>query len=177
MSESLPVFRHYPDPVSDETFRRSHAVCSACERARGWIAQSILYSATKPDETQVCPWCIADGTAAARWDGTFNEVEPGVSPERADVVERRTPNFPTWQDWAWAAHCGEPAVYLGQPRAGELRRYPDACDDLRAQVRDYDWPSEQVEELIDTMDPEGSAVAYLFHCSVCDTHLARWDLD
>ncbi|MBE2314969.1 CbrC family protein [Solirubrobacter sp. CPCC 204708] len=173
MSESLPEFRFYPDPVSDGTLERATAVCGACERARGWIATSLLYAADVPEDARFCPWCIADGSAAAR----FNEIEAGAAPALAAIVERRTPGFVTWQDWAWVVHCGEPAVYLGQPRAGEFRQYPDACDDLRAQTSVHDWPPGQVEELIDALDPEASVTGYLFRCDVCGAHLARWDAD
>jgi uncharacterized protein len=180
MAEPLPTFRYYPDPVSDATLERSDAACAACGRARSWIATSILYSAAKPDDAQFCPWCIADGTAVALFGGRFNELAPEAVAESARAeLEQRTPGFPTWQDWDWPAHCQDAMAYLGQPRAGELRKYEDAFEALRTELRELPWAREgdAAEEFIDTLDPEGGAVAYLFRCLHCGTHRAVWDAD
>jgi uncharacterized protein CbrC (UPF0167 family) len=179
MSEPLPSFRYYPDPVSDGTLEASDATCSACGRARGWIATSILYSADKPDDARFCPWCIADGSAVSRFGGTFNELSADATAEARTEVEQRTPGFETWQDWDWPTHCHDGMAYLGQPRAGELRKYPDAFEALRTELRELPWAREgnAADDFIDALDPEGGAVAYLFRCLHCGTHRAIWDSD
>ena len=165
MSE-LPQFRHYPGAEADGLFAQSEEVCDACERARGWIADCVVYTALA-DEVFVCPWCIADGTAATRFEGTFNEVEATVPEDLRAIVEQRTPGIESWQDWDWPGHCGEPAIYLGQPRAGQMP--PEAVAFLRAQG--------MAQDLIDTLDPEASATGYLFQCARCSQLLVRWDAD
>jgi hypothetical protein len=142
-----PVFRHYADPIGDGTIERSDAVCVSCERARGWIATSHLYTA-QDVEDRFCPWCIADGTAAARFDGTFNELAGGIPTERRDLVDRRTPNFPTWQDVVWPVHCGDGAIYLGIPA-----------------------------ELPPGVEAEEGGDAHLFRCTRCDAYITHWDMD
>jgi uncharacterized protein CbrC (UPF0167 family) len=48
----------------------------------------------------ICPWCIADGTAAERFDGEFVDAYglDRVSWEVLLEVTRRTPAFHDWQD-------------------------------------------------------------------------------
>jgi uncharacterized protein CbrC (UPF0167 family) len=178
VDDELPAFRLYSDPVGDGRFVRSDAVCAGCDRSRRWIAMCLLYSADVPDDARFCPWCIADGSAVARFGGTFNDAGVGVAGERRTEVESRTPNVETWQDWEWPVHCSDAMVYLGQPTSEQLRRYEDAVDALRTEMRtQYRWPEEQIEELIDGFGPDSSHVAYLFRCQHCGTHVAPWDAD
>jgi uncharacterized protein CbrC (UPF0167 family) len=103
--------------------------------ARGWISDALLYSATKPGDAYFCPWCIADGAAVRLFGGSFNEVDDGVADdEAARIVSERTPNFETWQDWYWPAHCGVPGIYRGQPSGEEIRAYPEALAALLADL-------------------------------------------
>ena len=178
MDEPLPTFTYFPDPVADGTLERSDGRCAACERQRGWLATSLLYTAVDiPDDDRYCPWCIADGTVIARYGGTFCTLGAGASPEARVEVEERTPMFLTWQDWYWPVHCGDAMAYLGQPRAGELRRHPDAFEALVAELRELPWAREgdTAAEFADALDPERDAVAYLFRCLACGVHRAVWD--
>jgi uncharacterized protein CbrC (UPF0167 family) len=142
--------------------------------AIGWLATSLLYS-EDTDEERFCPWCIADGTAVARFGGTFNELDAGAGDAARVAVEQRTPGFETWQDWEWPVHCEDGMAYLGQPRAGELRRHPDAFAALTDEIREDQ--GDEAEEFVDSLDPEGRAVAYLFRCLHCGAHRAAWDAD
>lgn len=175
--ESLSTFRYYRDPLGDATIEESAARCAACDRARGFIVTSPLYGATVPDEAQVCPWCVADGTAAGRFDARLNEVAPGASLEATTTVERRTPGFPTWQDLDWPTHCRDVGVYLGQPSGDELRQNREAHDALLAEVARYEWGRDEdyMRDFIDGLG--GSQVLYLFECPNCGKQLIRWDLD
>jgi len=179
VTEPLPSFRYYADPASDGTFQRSNETCAGCGRHRGWIAESLLHSADVPDDARFCPWCIADGTAVRRYGGAFNELDEGASPTARVEVQERTPKFLTWQDWWWPVHCGDGMEYLGQPRAGDLRKYPDAFDELRAELRNLPWAREGnvADEFIDALDPDSGVVAYLFRCLHCGVHRAVWDAD
>jgi uncharacterized protein CbrC (UPF0167 family) len=173
----LPSFRYYQAPIEDGTIEESGDKCARCGRERGFIVKSLLYSATLPDDARFCPWCVADGSAAAEFDGTFNQVAPGASAEAADVVRRRTPGFLSWQDVDWPTHCGDVGVYLGQPSGDELRQNRQALDALMAEVTQYDWAQDEeyMRDFIDGLG--GSQVVYLFECPTCGTQLIRWDLD
>ena len=175
--ETLPEFRYYADPVGDGRIARSDEVCATCERSRGWISGALLYSAESPDEARFCPWCIADGTAVARFGGTFNEIGEPIARDRAVEVCERTPNFVTWQDWAWPCHCGDAARYHGQPSGEELRANPEALESLLADLRQYDWGRDDayVDEFVEGLG--GSVVAYRFECLECRAAIVVWDAD
>ena len=178
MTESPPHFTYYPDAIADGRVHRSDKVCAACRRARGWISDALLYSATKPDDAYFCPWCIADGTAVRLFPGSFNELEDGdTDAEAARIVVERTPNFETWQDWSWPTHCGDVGVYLGQPSGTELRANTKALDALLADVAQYEWgrDADFMREFLNGLG--GSQVVYLFECPCCGEQLVRWDLD
>ena len=100
MNKTLPTFPLFRDPVDAGVFEKSKARCDACGEARGWVYTGPVYSEAEEEPT-VCPWCIADGTAADELGCTFNDatiypMKPGVAqlpPEDAATVEGRTPGF------------------------------------------------------------------------------------
>ena len=173
----LPTFRYYPDPLAGGSIEASDAVCAACGLSRGFISDSPLYAEDVPNDARFCPWCIAGGNATATFGGTFNELDAGPADAVREEVEQRTPSFLTWQDWYWPVHCDDACAYLGQPRAGELRSYPDAWEGLARELRSLGWAEPDIPELIDNLDRAGSAVGYLFRCLHCGIHLAVWDAE
>ena len=177
MAEDLPTFRYYRDPVGDEAILPSPATCSACGRARGFVVAAPLHSAGAPDDGELCPWCVADGSATGRFGGTFNELEPGTDAETAATVQQRTPGIVTWQDWDWPTHCGDAGVYLGTPSGDELRHNEPALRALLDDVSKYDWGRDEayMRDFLDGLG--GNQVAYLFECPRCGEQLVRWDMD
>ena len=173
MPEPLPAFRHYIDPVEDTTFLRDEdAVCDACGRARGWIAQCMFFSDSVDDLT-ICPWCIADGTATRRFGGFFNTVDPAIPPERAAIVALRTPALNTCDEWDWPGHCDYPAVYVDED-IDRIKRLPDAVESISEfsrRVHGYD--DEACDELLENEWLD----VYLFRCCICGTHIALWDAE
>jgi uncharacterized protein CbrC (UPF0167 family) len=178
VTDSPPDFAYYPDAIADGRVHETDKECAACNRARGWISDALLYSATKPGDTCFCPWCIADGAAVRLFGGSFNEVDDGVTDdEAARIVSERTPNFETWQDWYWPAHCGVPGIYRGQPSGDEIRAYPEALAALLADLRQYESGRDD-KHLADFIDGLGGGhVAYLFQCPSCETPMVMWDAD
>jgi len=66
----LPVFRYHPDPVATGAIVRSDVACACCGEATGFAYDGPWYATHDPDGV-ICPWCIADGRAAARFDAEF----------------------------------------------------------------------------------------------------------
>lgn len=124
---------------------------------------------------RLCPWCIADGNAAERFDADFTDVLDDVPPDVLHVVARRTPGFTGWQQERWLFHCGDGAAFLGAVGTGELTRYPEALACLRQELADYLWPPAQTEAFLSALSKEGHPTAYLFECRSCGTHLAYSD--
>lgn len=176
----LPSFRYHPDPVATGAVERLGGTCRVCERERGWLYTYMPYAAEDLHEA-VCPWCIADGSAFARFAATFNDVADqvpeGVPATVAEELIRRTPGFAAWQHERWLFHHDDACAFLGAVGWLELRDHPDALDAIRDQVRDWGWPDEQVEVFVEALDADGSPTAYLFRCLTCGQHLAYADMD
>lgn len=115
----LPRFTYHPSPLSAGAIRDSHAACECCGLAQGFIYGGPVYCVEEVQD--VCPWCIADGAAHAKWDAEFTafaavggygkwcEVPRAVMEE----VAFRTPGFATIQQARWWTHCGDAAEFTG----------------------------------------------------------------
>ncbi len=128
---------------------------------------------------KLCPWCIADGSAAERFDATFNDtpwrVPEEVPEDVTDMILRRTPGFVGWQEARWLHHCGDAAEFHGLVGAPELAVLPDALACLRSESEEYGWPSDQIEWYLSALSKDGQPTGYLFRCRQCRTHLAYSD--
>ncbi len=99
VSEQLPEFPYHPDPVATGCVEKSDATCLSCEQARGLIYTGPVYAVEELVDC-LCPWCIADGSAAARFDAAFTDHLPvygNVSEAVVAAVTTRTPGFSGWQ--------------------------------------------------------------------------------
>lgn len=121
MTTPLPVFTYYPGKV--HYIVASSEACVCCGQARGYLYDGTLYTA-QTLEGDICPWCIADGSAARRYDGSFHDVyamgEAGIKPEVLDEIAYRTPGYPTWQDSQWMHHCGDACEFHGDASAEDI---------------------------------------------------------
>lgn len=172
--ESLPSFPYHADPLSTGSVTRSETECICCRRRRGYIYVGPAYSVEELDQ-ELCPWCIADGSASERYEAVFTEVDEKVPVEVRDAVETRTPGFIGWQQERWLVHCGDAALFLGLAGAHELAPHPDALEFLRLECVRWTWPPEEVENFLSQLTVDGQPTAYLFRCRVCQTHLAYAD--
>ncbi|WP_372348378.1 CbrC family protein [Streptomyces sp. KL116D] len=178
MTELLPTFPYHPDPVATGVIAASSSACICCGRERGRVYTGPVY-ATEALEGRLCPWCIADGSAADRFDAHFtagtglgdDDVPAGIFA----AVDRRTPGFRAWQEPQWYFHCGDGAAFVGSAGADELTAFPEALDTLRREAIGWGWPSNQVEHFLGSLDKDGERRAHLFRCRVCATHLAYSD--
>jgi uncharacterized protein CbrC (UPF0167 family) len=112
----LPIFCYHRDPIATGSVRRSDATCEVCGQARGSEYNGPVVSAMV-EEPVICPWCIADGSAATKFDAWFTdtgqETPDDVPAEALDEIGRRTPGFNGWQQEHWLYHCGDGASFLG----------------------------------------------------------------
>lgn len=131
MSPSLPQFRYHPDPVKTGAIKASPAACVACGQNRGWIYALPIYTAEDVGGG-ICPWCIADGSAAAKFDATFVDDASIVGEAPQKVVEEitlRTPSYHSWQGEAWLCHCNDACEAHGDATVEDLKQAtPEAID-------------------------------------------------
>lgn len=179
MTDGLPEFPYHPDPVGTGFVERSDKTCLSCHQSRGFIYTGPVFAVEELIDS-LCPWCIADGSAATRFDATFTDDMPvpdGVPVEVIETVTKRTPGFAGWQQEHWLYHCGDGTAFLGRAGWRELQSLPDALDALRHEHAGLGWTQELIEEYLSRLDKDGSPSAYLFRCRRCCTHLAYSDFE
>jgi uncharacterized protein CbrC (UPF0167 family) len=177
----LPVFRYYPDPVAAGVIKVEPDIpCLGCSRIRGYIYTGPV--STEKNfilEHHICPWCVADGTAAKRFGASFNYagMMEDVSEEARKEIEERTPGFIGWQQETWLACCGDGAAFLGVAGVKELKAdFPEAIAAVREHLKeDYDLSGDDLEEFFNGLDKEGQPTAYVFRCLHCQKYLAYVD--
>lgn len=177
----LPLFRYHPDPVATGALENQSRTCRSCDTDRGWVYVLGAYG-TDSLRDSVCPWCIADGSAAKEFDVRFNDLGsssvPGsVHRSTIDEIERRTPGFSGWQQERWLFHCDDGAAFLGAVGWEDLDDLPDALESLRSDLANSGLAPDDVDAVIGSLDVDGSATGYLFRCRHCHTHIAYADLD
>ena len=165
----LPAFRYHPDPVATGAVGAApDAVCPCCGLSTGWAYRMQPYGAgNQPDH--LCPWCIADGSAAARFGSEFvSDFASGEVPkEVVDEINLRTPGYLSWQGARWQVCCGDAAIFLGPVGWDRLQALPDA----QQSIIDDGWSV----GALPNMRADGDVCAYLFRCSHCGRHLAHAD--
>jgi uncharacterized protein CbrC (UPF0167 family) len=171
--EQLPQFRYHPDPVATGNFQRRHDfVCGVCGKLREYayvgpyIERTGDYHCENDDE--ICPWCIADGSAAREWKASFvhptylsEAARTQMSNEALEELEFRTPSFLCHQQEYWLDHHGEAGEFLGAIGHDEYLRLPHP-----AQIAIREWAgTDGVQKLRNDGD---GPTAYLFKCLHCD---------
>jgi uncharacterized protein CbrC (UPF0167 family) len=75
----LPRFPYHRNPVASGSVEASDAVCECCGKAHGIIYAGVIYTARQVKS--VCPWCIADGSVAHKYDAVFlmQSLRTGIS--------------------------------------------------------------------------------------------------
>lgn len=174
---ALPTFHYFPDPVGCGVFATAEAgetiICPCCGRATRWYYSAGMYAVGQVD--RLCPDCIANGAAAAKYDGEFiSDSEPVSDPLRRDELHRRTPGFTSWQGEHWLAHCDDYMAYLGDVGMAELTTMGIAEEVLA----EYDTHAEYDAESVRTyLKPGGLMAGYLFRCLHCGVHRIWVDAD
>lgn len=169
----LPTFKYHPDPVATGSVQTSDRQCVCCHQRRGYIYVGPVYSADEIEE-QICPWCIADGSAANKYDASFTDGAgigacgdgQAVPDHVSEEVTRRTPGFSGWQQEQWFTHCGDAAVFLGAAGYEELQQLGknaiEAIQESTGLLPGPEW-----ENFFTALDKDGSPRAYIFRCATC----------
>lgn len=179
MPEPLPKFRYYRDPVQTDVVIASDTPCLCCGKARGYIYVGPTYTTHREVHDNLCPWCIADGSAAEKFSVEFTEVRllyrAGISRDIMDEVCKRTPGYFCWQSQCWQPHCGDACVYHGDATVEDVAHASrSTIDAWKAEnnMTDADW-----QNLTDGYEPKGHSAFYKFVCRHCSEVRLSWDLD
>ena len=70
----------------------------------------------------LCPWCIADGSAARKFGSEFvGDIEGEVPASVEEELNLRTPGYLSWHCERWQICCGDACAYLGPVGWDRLR--------------------------------------------------------
>lgn len=185
---NLPVFKYFLDPVGCGSIIESTNECISCKQSRGYVYALSPYAPGDHDE-EICPWCIADGSAAKLVEGQFNSAE-GVGgygaweivPEKiVEEVALRTPGFAGIQDEQWFTHCSDAAQFIGYVTTERLVAMgPKIVGEFLESLGEGDTYEDYLDfgcETLDRMGEEGSMQGYLFKCLHCGCHGGYADRD
>lgn len=139
----LPHFPYHRDPIASGSVRESQSPCQCCGKAPGLLYQGVVYSANAPDN--LCPWCIADGSATDKYDADFfdghfvDDEDDYLDLDAAwhREVFGKTIGFATYNPIGWWVHCGEPAEFVTRQEPYEMVFECRRCA-KRHLVGDYD---------------------------------------
>lgn len=164
---SLPTFKYHPDPIATGAIKKSEVLCECCGRARGFVYTSGLYC--QEEVEAICPWCIADGSAAEKFGGTFCDDFPltkaGLAKEIIDEVSHRTPGFNSWQQEVWLCCCNDACEFHGDLPAAELKTM-----DIEAVSKAFQGKRPTVSQLENFRKhcrPGGNPAVYKWVCRHC----------
>ena len=181
---TLPTFKYHPDPLDTESVVKSDFGCLCCGQMRGFIYRGPVYSTCEYDGC-ICPWRIADGSAAESLGVSFHDegAVPGSSFSGAPKVNRaiieqvckRTPGFGGWQQEEWFTCCDDAAAFLGRAGHKELnQRWSGAIPMIQdsTSLEGARW-----EAFFRALDRDGSPTAYVFRCLHCGRYGGYQDCD
>jgi uncharacterized protein len=171
---TLPEFRYHPDPLRSGSIEASDAVCRCCNQARGYVYSGPVYAEHDLDAA-LCPWCIAEGKAARRFDASFVDSEAFTGEVPAPVMDEvcsRTPGYAGWQQEQWPVCCGDAAAFLRPAGIDDIRREQYQLEGaiMGHIVHDMQISGGAATRLLDSLRKDQSPTLYVFECLHCQTY-------
>ena len=164
----IPEFRYHPNPIATGNVTASDAICLCCQQNRGYIYRASVY-ARETLEDAICPFCIADGSAAKKFDATFSDefslTEAGVPKQIVDEVTKRTPGYISWQQEVWLACCGDACEFHGDAPAAEMRELRGEA--LAQFLFEIEWSASDWNNFVPHYESGGNPAIYKFICRHC----------
>ena len=138
-----------------------------------------VYSEAELDDA-LCPWCIANGAAHAKFDAAFVDAEAfsdGVPPILVDEICTRTPGFNAWQTPRWLTVDAMPAEFVEPAGIAEIRsRYPSLEGTLMSFiVHDLGISGGAAVRMLEALRRDQCPTAYVFYDRAHDQHLGYVD--
>jgi len=167
----LPNFKYHPDPIATGSIAPSAAICPVCKESKGYAYTGLPYGTSEVEN--ICPWCIADGSAHKQFGVEFTDPEgvggyqqwESVPREVVEEIAFRTPSFSGWQSERWFTHCGDAAEFLGLMGKEDLVKLgPEVIESFKVEsgLEGDEW-----EFYLSRLNREFEATAYLFRCRHC----------
>ncbi|MEL7189161.1 MAG: CbrC family protein [Pseudomonadota bacterium] len=180
----LPDFDYFAPEALKRVVKPSDEVCDCCEQRRGFLYTGPFYQPRGYD-IEICPYCIKDGSAAAKFDGSFNDIviefdgevinaEAAKVPDAViDELLHRTPGYESWQGNMWAFYGGKGGIFQGDATKEAVE---SASEESIAHFDAINGPG-MWAEFIQGYTPEGSISVYHFKLRNSEIDLFLWDMD
>lgn len=174
----IPEFKYHPDPIKTGAFSQGeYRKCDCCNESTNIWYSKPFYTAKDGIEC-LCPNCIANGMAASKFDGEFQNPESTdrvSDPDKLDELIHRTPGYCGWQQEYWIAHCDDYCAFVGYVGWKEL-----VDMGIHGQIeKNYDQNLNgfDIKDVKECMYNEGGMQGYLFRCLHCGEHFLYVDCD
>jgi uncharacterized protein len=139
----LPNFLYHRDPVASGSIKFCNTACECCGLSRGAIYDGVIYTTSEVES--ICPWCIATGAAAEKYDANFidydfvddNYIHLDMSSNYHKIIGGLTIGFSVFNPVSWWVHCDEPAEYITRAEPYDLIFECKKCR-LTHIIKDYD---------------------------------------
>jgi uncharacterized protein CbrC (UPF0167 family) len=164
----LPTFKYNAAP--EEVFVQSSNTCASCKKTRGYVYCGPIQTIDTNDEDdyfeQICPWCIADGTAHEQLSVIF--VDSTI-----EELAYRTPSYIAWQgEEFWMSCCDEDARYMGRAGRAELESFGQQALEFFKDyyIKDFFGSAQDWDDyFLDCLGKDSDTTAYVFQCMKCGT--------
>lgn len=165
--KSLPFFKYHPDPLATGMIEKKEIVCECCEKPSAYAYAQGLYSIRRVEF--ICPWCIADGSAAQKFEGEFVDAHPlcagHLEPSIIEEVSKRTPGYISWQGDVWQVHCNDACEFHGDAHKHDLEALTG--ESLQEFLTTYYMDEEFWDDLKESYKKGGDPAIYKFKCRHC----------
>ena len=173
----LPEFRYNPHCMENEIFEKvegkKRVTCECCGKNPEYYCEG-MYS--REDVGCICPDCIADGSAAKKFDGDFIQDAERIidDAEKTEELFKRTPGLVTWQGEYWLVCCNDYCAFIAYVGTEELdeRGITEEVFADYAEMGEWD-----VDEVRPYLENGGSMAGYLFRCLHCGKYRIWIDAD
>ena len=174
--KTLPVFKYNPEAEKWEILIRKNTTCPVCQQSTEYVYDGPFYA--EADVDNICPWCIADGRAAEKYAGEFQDsasCEEVVDEASLIELTTRTPGYTGWQQERWLSHCGDFCAFKGYVGWKEIKSLRDELEaDLNTIMDDYGMDEDECKV---SLVKNGSMQGYLFQCLHCGAHRLTADME
>jgi uncharacterized protein CbrC (UPF0167 family) len=179
MHLEIPLFKYHPYPLKTGNVVQKAIRCICCDHERAYAYIGPVHSTLSGIEDNICIWCIADGSAAKKFDAEFaGDLDQNLSLP-AEIMEeftKKTPGYISWQGEIWLTHCDDICEFHGDFSKEELLQ---RFDELTIYAKDsLHCGKSELKEIIKYYNPKQGNINpafYKFVCRKCDKILFHCD--
>lgn len=173
----LPFFKYHPEPTLTGAFETDNVVtCDCCNKPTDVYYTNPFFAIDDIDA--LCPWCIADGKAAKKFEGSFqDDINVDEVDDKQKLIElvERTPGYSGWQQEYWLAHCNDYCAFKGYVGWQEIEPILGEFADIETDLANAGGLS--LADLPKYLKDNGSCQGYLFQCICCNKYRLYYDFD